>query len=92
MNYVVSILVENDNTERLRAFASEVQARRFVEKLARRLVRLNDAGKTRLYVALAEVYAVKPSGVLRVVAHFDGHEGRGDGVWNGWDDDWKDEE
>lgn len=48
MRYVLSLLVENDNTERLRAFPSAQAARSYVERLAARLSRLCDAGRTRL--------------------------------------------
>lgn len=78
MNYLVSVLVENDNTERLRAFAEESDARRYVERLAGRLAGLCVAGKTSLFVAYASVYEVRPSGRVCVVTEIDGCDPRDD--------------
>lgn len=86
MKYVLSYLVEYDNTVRLRAFRSEKVARRYVERLATRLVELADAGRSQMFVSLATVYRIQPSGALRVLGVFNGHD-RGDGVWHGWEDE-----
>ncbi len=86
MNYVTSILVEDDNSERLRAFESEEKARGYVERLANRLFELNEKDKTRMYVSIADVFIILPSGVMRQVAHFDGNAGS-DGYWHGWSDE-----
>jgi hypothetical protein len=85
MIYVVSILVENHNRERLRAFVEEGPARRYVERLGERLNRRSDTGRSRLFVASATLYGVLYFGKLRQLATFDGHD-RGDGLWHGWDD------
>jgi len=84
MDYVASILVENYNIERLRAFRNEEAARAYVVKLASRLSSLNGAGKTDSFVTLAEIYVILPSGVMRLAARFSGLD-RGDGEWEGWD-------
>lgn len=83
MNYVASYLVEGDNTQRLRGFPDTAAAREYVERLAGRLSDLKGAGRTNLFLAHAEVYRFRPSGAVRVVACFDGHD-RGDGEWHGW--------
>jgi hypothetical protein len=82
--FIASMFVEYENEYRLRAFADEPAARRHVEGLAVKLVRLKDAGKTQLFLAHATVYAITPSGRARAVASFDGYD-RGDGFWHGWE-------
>jgi hypothetical protein len=84
MVYVVSLLVEGDNKERLRAFFGEGPARLYVERLGERLGRLTDAGRTNLYLAHATLYIVVRTGRLSRLDSFDGHD-RGDGLWHGWE-------
>ncbi len=86
MRYIVSVHVENDNTQRLRGFRGLAAAKRYVERLGERLSDLNDAGKTHLFLVAGEVYRFAPSGAVRLVAYFDGLD-RGDGFWAGWLDD-----
>lgn len=88
MNYLVSILVENHNRERLRAFRDEQSARQHVIEVADRLIRLSDAGRLRrdMFVSHATLYRIAPSGCLHVIARFDGYDG-GSGQWGGWDDE-----
>lgn len=86
MNVIVSMLVENYNKERLRAFDEIPAACQYVERLAARLCRLGDAGRTEMFVASATVYEVMPGGSMRVFESFDGYD-RGDGFCVGWDDE-----
>ena len=84
MIYVVSLLVEGHNRERLRAFVGEGAARLYVDRLGERLGRLNDGGRTTMYLAHATLYIVVRTGRLRRLDSFDGHD-RGDGTWHGWE-------
>lgn len=87
-SHIAEYLVENHNRARLRAFNNEHEARAYVERLGVRLSRLADAQEDQLrpcmYLALADVYLILPSGRMHIVAHFDGHD-RGDGTWWGWE-------
>lgn len=80
MDYTTEILVENHNEGRLRAFRDESSARRYIEKLATRLLRLYRAGKTSMFVTSADIHLVRKSGALRLVATFEDY-GPGDGCW-----------
>ena len=89
MNFVVSILIENDNSERLRAFENHIQARVYVERQARKLfsqyqLKQRSAPlKSFPFVTLATVYQILPSGHCKAVEIYDGSDPRDEKDWHG---------